>query len=658
MTDRAIPDLDPLTNPADDDVLAIADVSAGQTYKVEVEKLRGGRGNVLRQGADPTGVADSSAAFQLAADSDYMMVVPPGTYKIDSTVVVTRPKIIQLSGGMSIRHGLINGYGDTSPDQGPNVGEQAHVFTENNINLFEFQTEQIHFSGGLLELKHASADKACFNLPAVMNGQVAGGVGDYGGWGGSITNVVCAGDFNQVIGNGNGAIGVYFNYTNGLANGYFTHWLVDIKARNLRRGIYCDARQTGLSPAQWGNNCQFRVDAQNVKTAIHNESINSCDIWIRHQGQEVFDTEAEADVTPGLYLRGSGHNIYTAEFFDFNPSNQDSNGHWSNRKTYDMIVSSTEVFRPDEITKAINYQGVENSFELRNTRGIIPTRLTRQMDRGVFMPQFHDQMLQHILGGTVTVAAYKGTDIVVTDVETDFTARENDGITDGITTSAEITINNSGNIGLWEGASGVPSFQWTQAGIDDDDYVEIYIANTSATQMDKLWIYMDNTDGRYPKYIQVMRGTIGTMSDNVFITVDAMSQAENYTRYWEVDLGGSGAGDIIIRFIGASVAGESLVLVGLFAGNEFLFKQTPNVDIHGNKDIFGALSVRTHFGLPTYTTAELNDSSDAVNTSGWKKEGVAVFDTTADTPMYATGNGDTDTWVGEKAGSTITLTPS
>jgi hypothetical protein len=61
---------------------------------------------------------------------------------------------------------------------------------------------------------------------------------------------------------------------------------------------------------------------------------------------------------------------------------------------------------------------------------------------------------------------------------------------------------------------------------------------------------------------------------------------------------------------------------------------------------------------PTETTTNLNDISHAINTSAEKVEGACVFDSTAHIPMYATGSADGSTWVGEKGGATITLTPS
>ncbi len=60
---------------------------------------------------------------------------------------------------------------------------------------------------------------------------------------------------------------------------------------------------------------------------------------------------------------------------------------------------------------------------------------------------------------------------------------------------------------------------------------------------------------------------------------------------------------------------------------------------------------------PRATTAQLQDISHTVNTHESKIQGSEIYDTTANIPMYATGAADNSTWVGEKAGSTITLTP-
>ena len=63
--------------------------------------------------------------------------------------------------------------------------------------------------------------------------------------------------------------------------------------------------------------------------------------------------------------------------------------------------------------------------------------------------------------------------------------------------------------------------------------------------------------------------------------------------------------------------------------------------------------------IPTpeaYTTAQLNDISTAVNTSGFKQVGYSVFNTTLSRPVWATGSGGAATWV-DSDGSVV-HTPS
>lgn len=55
--------------------------------------------------------------------------------------------------------------------------------------------------------------------------------------------------------------------------------------------------------------------------------------------------------------------------------------------------------------------------------------------------------------------------------------------------------------------------------------------------------------------------------------------------------------------------------------------------------------------LPTSTTTNLEDISASINTSDAKEEGVVVFNTTTNKPVYATGNADGDVWV-DATGST------
>lgn len=59
---------------------------------------------------------------------------------------------------------------------------------------------------------------------------------------------------------------------------------------------------------------------------------------------------------------------------------------------------------------------------------------------------------------------------------------------------------------------------------------------------------------------------------------------------------------------------------------------------------------------PNYTTVELADITNAVNTTNAKQAGFMVWNLTLNRPLWAVGSGDSDVWV-DSTGSTV-VTPS
>jgi hypothetical protein len=84
------------------------------------------------------------------------------------------------------------------------------------------------------------------------------------------------------------------------------------------------------------------------------------------------------------------------------------------------------------------------------------------------------------------------------------------------------------------------------------------------------------------------------------------------------------------------------------------------VDISDTTDDAAGSSRKIAFSslsrLPGYTTAEISDIADAVNTSATKVNGVAVWDTTATKIKVATGADNNSTWV--DADGTNAITPA
>jgi len=121
-------------------------------------------------------------------------------------------------------------------------------------------------------------------------------------------------------------------------------------------------------------------------------------------------------------------------------------------------------------------------------------------------------------------------------------------------------------------------------------------------------------------------------------------------------------------YIGSSIYSKSISATGVVTdtgqvGSFSFLSASPGVASVGGYNYDSAKKEPlnlfcTHVQFPKNTTAELNAIGNLVNTDPGKVQGAMVFDTTANIPMYATGAQDNSTWVGEKAGSTVTLTPA
>ena len=62
-------------------------------------------------------------------------------------------------------------------------------------------------------------------------------------------------------------------------------------------------------------------------------------------------------------------------------------------------------------------------------------------------------------------------------------------------------------------------------------------------------------------------------------------------------------------------------------------------------------------GIILATDAELNDATSAINTDGRKEQGLEVYNTDQELPVWATGSGATDTWISTSSGNAVVNTP-
>ena len=132
--------------------------------KVTYSMIDGATVNVLDFGADPTGVADSTAAFQAAVATQKIIVVPYGTYRVDSAITEdVSPASITLLGQVS-KHTNVNGNGRVVIDLSNNTTHFIsmgyapridNIQFKNGVDVFHYSSESLDAS--ICELNHVRA---------------------------------------------------------------------------------------------------------------------------------------------------------------------------------------------------------------------------------------------------------------------------------------------------------------------------------------------------------------------------------------------------------------------------------------------------------------------------------------------------------------------
>jgi hypothetical protein len=253
-----------------------------------------------------------------------------------------------------------------------------------------------------------------------------------------------------------------------------------------------------------------------------------------------------------------------------------------------------------------------------------------------------------VLGGIYTVAAYSGVDVVLGgDPQTAFTALTQVSSTAGIPTSSDVTLVNTDRVFRYWTSGGVAMrMTWNAQAITDLDYVEMVIDGLTPQQLTKLIIEVSNTADSKNTYIHVMRGTIGgTWTDNKFLTVSSLSESPSGSRTFEFALGGNALRDWVIRWIGSNLAGQSISLSGVYATGQYFDGPPPVMTRHGGTFRNSINISAGGLGNRNATTAELASVVHEINTSDYKVEGLQVFNSSTNKPVWATGNADNSTWV-------------
>jgi hypothetical protein len=629
---------------------------AGATYKAQLGAIQiaESQGNVLGyQGIDPTGATDSSQAIMDAIESPYPVYVPGGLYRIDDPLLFLLPKIFYCFGGASIRSSIIT-LGDPPLPDPIITYEQARFFTTNNINMFDIQCQEVHIRGGFYELKHSAPTKAVFYYPLVNNGTGSGGPSDFGGWGGSIKDVVCAGSEGHLTTLDGGGMAVHYDFAGQTVNNaYITHQDIEIEARNMRYGIFASARNPGYG--QWANNCIWKVHSQAVKSAItdfgafNNNLISS---W--HQGKHLFTTLAEANTYASIYLRGVSHIIETSRFYDFGKSTQ--NGKETNQVKYDVVGADNQFPERDEFASDYSTSGETFWPRIRNPVGFIP-HTTVADRRGLFDVHTMDEFQAHALAGTVTITAYSGTDVTDgVDIPGDFQALTTSSATASVPTSSDITLANTANYLLFTQAR--PTATWNAQAITDNDYVEVLVIGNASKSFDRIYQVLGCTDGVRPKYLHFLRFTGVSVSENIWYVVPTIGETRNILHNHILKLiNGTSNTTTVMRLIGCNLAGTAVSIHPMYGCREVFYDgRFPTLYRNNLGAVYEFMWFeRGGVGDRVETSANLNNIAHEVNTSSYKRQGFCVFNSTVGKPVWANGNGDGDTW--KDAAGTVVNTP-
>ena len=491
---------------------------------------------------DPTGLADSYPALQEMADSDYPVDIPPGYYYISAPIVFRRPKIITMS------HPLVQPF-ETDPllrsykAPGPNI-KQSHtrIWTDKNIHFFDIRSPQVYFQGGCLDAQKVTGwDKAAFYYPGICkdhNGRVNGG-------GGGARNFLILGNYLDMVLNKNpGGFGVYFDFENYSEDwAYWTHMQFSGKVYGVRCGWFSSPENPSI-PTQWANTVDIEMETDYSKQSVVNHSFDMLRIKSRHQARHIFATSEEAETSASIF---SKQRIFLEDstFYDFS-SEQNASYYgavWKNSRTLELHAESVLDERfPNMRSRSIYIAQTRPRTSLDGAVGFIP----RQTGQRLFIPDLHDILYANFKTATITTRAYRGRD----DIEQ--LTCESDG-----ELSTNITLALPENLFKWNKT--LTSYGWSQAAIDNNDYVELVVRCSVPVGVRDLFVTV--ADNTCPKQLQIVTlGLTGSVIDNITRRLFPFDTINNTrTEFFSLAWDKGSIASFIFRFIGCSSVGSFVV---------------------------------------------------------------------------------------------------
>ena len=302
-------------------------------------------------GADGTGTNNSSSSFQDWADSDHAGFTPPGTYKINDTVVLNRSKAMECFPGMSLVTGWDDGSGAYNTAR---TYEQVRFVTDNtdpDFNMFQIEKEQQVWLGGCFDFSNLTSHSgAAFYLPTGWYLDSLGVGVRAGGWGGYIKGISVLGNVDTLrtstVANPIGSRGIHIHFptvseyptgdTRSHENAFMTMWFFEMQGAGLKRCIQHDPR-IQLPNQHWSNTHHYEVRATHCHTAVWDEGAKDTEYHIRHRAGNVFGDLSTAQNTPSINFDYEGNMLIHPQFYDFRDDTD--GGYYFNQKTLDLAGS-------------------------------------------------------------------------------------------------------------------------------------------------------------------------------------------------------------------------------------------------------------------------------------------------------------------------------
>lgn len=352
MPSEKVSQLDPATAIVGGDYLYIVKSVDGTptSFKAPVSALSSllnssSLGNVLWFGADPTGVEDSTAAFQAAIDSDYAVYVPYGDYRIDGELVIDQyGKIIVTERGAIpiFRYWA-------APDQAPfsgAVGSRCRFFKDNdseNTNFFKIRSGYAAIMGFPV-FDVTERDSEVYNKAAILyapneDNAIAGELvvnpqpRMWGGW----LEIIVINDPDIASNAGEGINCVEADWGDPETDGgYMVMQEWEIYGQNVRYGVYLGEREDDAG--QFANTLRAKLYLDGFKQAVYNHSFSSAHFYGTAQARHLLD----ATEHPKAVCDVSWSSVIDIHSWDLS-SDPDGSGHYKPSYFLENSSSITRV---------------------------------------------------------------------------------------------------------------------------------------------------------------------------------------------------------------------------------------------------------------------------------------------------------------------------